>query len=656
MRKHICFLSCLAVLVSMSALADTTVSQYVSTSDFFRQFDFRSAAISPNGQLVSAIENPDGRVDQLVIKQVDDGAGGAVFLADEKGSSIGHPHWISDDTLVFYVYDKDKNAALYSAHWLGLQDGKPRVQLGEDWGGYKAELVDPLMNQGSHALISIYNVNTDHSEVYNIDFSDLHDQLTPQHRVASIEGYAFMWLSSQGGEVGMAGTYGKDGEKDYWTLRPETGHWFQFKAVKPSDVFYPVSYAPNGHDLIVETKIGHDTLELWTYDPAHDKFLDKLYANPDFDIDDVLYDWFDYRVTGVTWYQGSVQHYQMFDANLAARQKELERLYPDHVVNILDGSRDGKRVMAFVSDAQDPGTYYVYDADQRKSFQIGKRMPWIPDGTLVKIQSNMVKSVDGLNVEYLVAVPLVNKPPYPVVVIPHGGPLGIMDTLSYNSEVQMIANRGYAVIQVNYRGSGGNGKKFYDAGKGEWGKKIEDDIETAVRAALTRYPLDPDRICIYGESYGGYSAIMSTIRDPGLYKCAASFAGVMDVPLLYETSDWSTSPYMRQLMTDITGNPDTQFDQLYDVSPVYNVNKLTRPVFIAQGVQDERVDQEQAYRMRATLEKLGKPYKFQIYEYEGHGFSYLDDTVDFYEKLVEFMDDSLNPKKPAGDDHKHDRR
>lgn len=652
MLKRLSIAFSLSFLAAVCAHAEDSTPRYIPTKDFFRQFDFRSAALSPNGKLISAIENPEGHDDQLIIKQVDDGAGGAVFEADEKGSSIGHLRWVSDDTLVFYVYDKDMNPALYSAHWQGVQDGKPRVHIGLDWGGNDAELVDPLMNQGSHALISIYNSNTDHSEVYNIDFSDLQDQFVLQHRVASIEGYAFVWLSNPGGEVGIAGTYGKDGERDFWALRPGTGHWYQFKAVKPSDVFYPLSYAPNGQDLIVETKIGHDTLELWTYDPVHDKFLDKIYANPDFDIDDVLYDWYGYRVTGVTWYQGSVQHYQMFDPNLLARQKELEKLYPDHIVNILNNSRDSKRVLAFVSDAQDPGTYYVYDADQHKTFQMGKRMPWMPEGSLVKVKSDTVQSADGLTIEYLTAVPIVNKPPYPVVVMPHGGPLGIMDTLSYDSVVQMIADRGYAVIQVNYRGSGGNGKKFYDAGKGEWGKKIEDDIELAVRSALKKYPLDADHVCIYGESYGGYSAIMSTIRDPDLYKCAASFAGVMDVPLLYETSDWSTTPYLRQLMTDITGNPDTEFDKLYDISPVYNASKLTRPVFIAQGVKDERVDQEQAYRMRATLEKLGKPYKFEIYQYEGHGFSYLDDMVDFYEKLLEFMDDSLFPKKPSPSPHK----
>jgi dipeptidyl aminopeptidase/acylaminoacyl peptidase len=323
----------------------------------------------------------------------------------------------------------------------------------------------------------------------------------------------------------------------------------------------------------------------------------------------------------------------------------LIQRFPGSRLNIISEDRDLDSSIAYVTSADNPGDFYVYKAKTRKLIDVGYAMPWMPTGTFVKVQSNNVLSSDGLNIVYLVALPSNTKGPYPVVVMPHGGPMGIEDTLNFDPEVQFLANRGYAVVQVNYRGSAGEGEKFYNAGKKQWGKKIEDDIVTAVHAALNKYPLDANRICIYGTSYGGYSAVMSVIRYPSLYKCAASYAGVMDVPLLYETSDWADIPYLRQLMTDIVGNPDTHYDQLFDISPVYNASKLNRPVLIAQGAQDERVDQEQAYRMKATLERLGKPYEFYIYQDEGHSLGYLINDVDFHDKLINFLDKNLKGQK-----------
>ncbi len=635
-----CVLSLLAAGFGSVALAG---ADFLPTKDFFRQYGLRNAVISPDGKLVAEIVNPNGIKDQILIRVVDTNVSGTVYTVDDASDSISRLQWISNNILVFIIRHDDGNQTLDSAQWLGMQAGKQLIHVSTDW-GTNTDLVDPLLSKGNHALVSTHD-SDEHSFVYDVDFSNLHDQINYQHKVASIDGYAFLWLTDQTGTVRLAGTYGSNGERIYSVLRPDTGHWYQFKELKPGKTFYPVTYAPDGHDLIIETDIGHDTTELWTFDPFEDKFLQKIYANSKYDIDDILYDWNRYLITGVTWYEGPVHKYKIFDPTLQKVQKELERQYPGFRVHIISETRSMDRVVAYATNAKNPGDFYIYDTKTHKSYAEGKAMPWVPDGTFVNVENNSVMSSDGLKIAYLVALPSDSKRPYPVVVMPHGGPLGIEDTLSFDPEVQFLANRGFAVVQVNYRGSGGEGEKFYNAGKKQWGKKIEDDIVTAVHAALKKYPLDPNRICIYGGSYGGYSAIMSVIRFPDLYKCAASYAGVMDVPLLYETSDWADNRYLRQLMIDIIGNPDTHYDQLFDISPVYNASKLTRPVLIAQGAVDERVDEEQAYRMKAVLERLGKPYEFHIYQKEGHGMDYLKDDVDFHDKLAAFLDKYLNKQK-----------
>ncbi|MDE2236171.1 MAG: S9 family peptidase [Gammaproteobacteria bacterium] len=629
----------IALVVSVTADA----AGNLPTRDFFRQYGLRNAVISPDGKLVAEIVNPNGVKDQLLIRVVDSKISGIAYTVDDASDSIGRLQWISNTILVFMVQHDSGSDTLDTAQWLGIHGGKQQIHVSTDWGD-DVDLVDPLLNKGNHALVSAHN-SDDQSFVYDVDFSNLHDQMNYRHRVASIDGYAFLWLTNQNGEVTLAGTYGKGGEQLYSVLRPDTGHWYQFKAVDPGKTFFPVSYAPDGHDLIVDTNIGHETTELWTYDPYKDKFLKKIYGNNDYDIDDILYDWNRYLVTGVTWYQGPVQRYEIFDQSLQDVQKQLIQRFPGSRVNVISGDRALDRSIAYVTSADNPGNFYVYEAKTNKLIDVGYAMPWIPTGTFVNVQSNSVISSDGFKIDYLVALPSDAKSPYPVVVMPHGGPLGVEDTLSFDPEVQFLANRGFAVIQVNYRGSGGEGEKFFNAGKKQWGKKIEDDIVTAVHAALTKYPLDANRICIYGGSYGGYSAIMSVIRFPTLYKCAASYAGVMDVPLLYETSDWSDNRNLRKLMFEIVGNPKTHYNQLFDISPVYNAEKITRPVLIAQGAIDERVDQEQAYRMKAVLQRLGKPYEFYIYQNEGHGLQYLNNDIDFHDKLVTFLDKYLEKQK-----------
>jgi dienelactone hydrolase len=628
-----------ASILGGSAAASTDAPA-VATRDFFRQYDFRSATVSPHGDLVAAVVDPDGGADKLLLRQVDSDASDTAFTAD-KGDFIGRLQWISDDILLFFVMNDEGASELYSVQWQGIKDGKPQVHIGQKW-GYKVVVEDPLLNSGGHALVSQHEDNNARSSVYNIDFTNFSDQFDVAHRIATIDAYAFMWLADGHGQVRMVGTYGAEGQRQYQLYRPSTGHWYPFRSAKPGELFYPVSFTGQGDEMVVETDQGRpDTQELWTYDPAHDKFVQRIYGNDEQGIGSIGYDWYRYKVTSISWQQGSLERHVYFDDSQSDAAKQVEKAFPDHLVEMLGSDREGKRRMVYVSGAHDPGSYHVYDLTTHKDVEVGKRMPWIPAEAMAQVKSNTVQSTDGFNIEYLVALPPTGKGPYPVVVMPHGGPLGIVDTQNYDPELQLLANRGFAVIQVNYRGSSGGGKKFYEAGKQQWGQKIEDDIELAVHAALAKYPLDADKVCIYGASYGGYSAMMSVIRDPALYKCAASLAGVMDVPLLYQTSDWAANRYMRQLMTDITGDPDKQSDQLDAISPVYNSQKITRPVFIAQGAKDDRVDQEHAYRMKAALEKQGKKVEFKIYQNAGHGFSYVNDDVDFYDSLVDFMDQSL---------------
>jgi dipeptidyl aminopeptidase/acylaminoacyl peptidase len=194
-----------------------------------------------------------------------------------------------------------------------------------------------------------------------------------------------------------------------------------------------------------------------------------------------------------------------------------------------------------------------------------------------------------------------------VVVYPHGGPVGVSDDLNFNRDVQFLASQGYAVLQVNYRGSEGYGKAFREAGYRGWGRQIEDDIDAALREALAEYPLDESRMCTLGASYGGYSALISAIRNPGRFRCAISMSGVSDRALFFSASDNVRSVKAREQVERLLGNPRTDMAEMQATSPLYHASELTLPVMLVHGREDVRVDFEHTRRLVRMLNLENRP-------------------------------------------------
>ncbi|HKA14451.1 MAG TPA: alpha/beta fold hydrolase [Myxococcota bacterium] len=219
----------------------------------------------------------------------------------------------------------------------------------------------------------------------------------------------------------------------------------------------------------------------------------------------------------------------------------------------------------------------------------------------------------------------------PLVVMPHGGPIGVQDTREFDPVVQSLAAHGYAVLQVNYRGSSGKGTGFREAGMGSWGEGIEDDIEAALDTVESKQLVDGDRVCIFGGSYGGYSALIGITRRPQRYRCAAAMAAPTD--LLLMSSEYIGSAEGQRAFEKIVGNPDTDREHLIAISPAYRAAEMNVPILLMQGDQDRVVDPEHAYRMREMLEANGKPYEWMIIEGATH-----DPTAGQWQQLMDRVD------------------
>lgn len=621
----------------------------LKVSDFFHQSVLRSAVLSPSGRYVIDLDITDDGRQRVTLIDLDAQTSADIIEADETNEYFTNIQLASDDTLIMYVNFGNDARQLIVSKWTTSKDGKPQVKNTIWPSGYW--VLDRLVHDGAHQLIA-------HDEgsgrnactcIYLTDGTAGPDALKKLKPIYSVDQGPIWIVTDRDGHLRLKETRDDKDVRHYFLYVSDAAGqmvWKEFKQIADEkQVFTPEAFAPDGNDFYVLSNIGRSTIGYFEYDPATDKFVRTLYANDDADVYDTHYDAWSANLSYLTWYKGTDVHYEVLDPRAQHYIGALHEAFPGRQVVPWGIAADGHDVLVYTYSDQDPGTYYAFDSRTNKAELLGAEDPWLNPKEMSPTAAGSIKTKDGFSLNYLLVLPKEGKKPYPLVVIPHGGPIGVFNVNGFDPEAQLLASRGYAVLKVNYRGSGGNGKGFEEAGKKQWGRKIEDDIEQAVQVALKDQPLDANRICIYGGSYGGYSALMSVIRNPGLYKCAASFAGVTDLPLLYDTTDVQFDKEVRDDMADIIGDPTTDAQQLHAVSPVYLADKLQRPVLIGQGGMDMRVDEEQAYRMKLVMDTLGKPNVAVFYPDDAHGFSWLDDEADFDTRLLSFLDQNIGDRR-----------
>ena len=274
----------------------------------------------------------------------------------------------------------------------------------------------------------------------------------------------------------------------------------------------------------------------------------------------------------------------------------------------------------------------------KKATHVVSQAQWIDPAAMSPMRAIQFTARDGLAIKGYLTVPKgASGKNMPMVVLPHGGPVGISDQWGYDQEVQLLASAGYAVLQVNFRGSGERGRKFEHAGATQWGGTMQDDVTDATRWAIQQGYADPSRICIYGASYGAYAALMGVAKEPSLYKCAAGYVGVYDLPQLHgeETLKRGSS---RTWANDWIG---TDMDALAAHSPTRLAGKIKVPVFLAAGREDLRAPGEHTERMEKALKAAGVPVESLYYDGEGHGFYKPEHRREYYARLLAFLSRSL---------------
>lgn len=449
----------------------------------------------------------------------------------------------------------------------------------------------------------------------------------------------FAWIADRNGDLrlGMAmvdkqvAIYfrGKDDAKPRELMR-----------IDADDHFRTVGLADDGRHFYALTDRDRGQTDLVLVDGQTGAITETVYTRPGIDLVGVAYDNRGTQPIGARYAENGQIRTAYFGGNNVQLQKRLDASFPDRAVFILDTSSDGKLALIGTEGPTSPMQYFLFHVAENHaellSDESEKPVAYAPS-TVLKTRTK-----DGQEIESYLAMPPKANGDAPLLVMPHGGPIGVRDYNLFDAESQFFASRGFAVLRVNYRGSKGFGKSFETAGEGEWGTAIEDDVQAAVDAALSKPGIDRTRIAIIGTSYGGYSALMSVIRFPQQYRCAVAIAAPADLPLMFNSSDWSYSEKLRDQMKKIVGDPNADLAKLQGVSPVYQFERIQHPILFVHGDQDRRATMEHSLRMVELLNLEGVDAESIRLVGGGHGITNVDDAVMAYDKIADFLAKNLN--------------
>lgn len=324
------------------------------------------------------------------------------------------------------------------------------------------------------------------------------------------------------------------------------------------------------------------------------------------------------------------------DAKLLAG---LKAAFPGERVNITSFNKEGDLALFYVSSDKNPGEFFLFDTKKGQARYLASALGKIKKDQLADTQEIEFKARDGKSIRGFLTLPKGADKNLPMVVMVHGGPFGPFDAWGYTPDVQFLANRGYAVLQVNFRGSGGYGEDFQRAGRLQWGHAMQDDVTDGTLWAIEQGIANKDRLCIFGGSYGGYAALWGVIKEPDLYKCSIGYVGVYDMPLFFkgDGSDASRSDSIEQYLKSHVGEGN---EYLRSISPVHHVDKIKADLFIVHGSKDVRVPIIHANNLRKALDSIGKSYEWMVKE-DGHGFFKVDNRVALHDKMAEFLEKNI---------------
>lgn len=610
---------------------------------FFGDPQLVGVEISPDGRWLSFVKPYKGTLN-IWIQPIQNGELGEAFpITQSERRPITEFFWSYDSQYILYIQDQngDENYHLYR---IAIAEASPeKIPPATDLtprAGVQVRLYAFPRNKPNIAFIGLNDRDPSLHDLYELDLST--GRLTLLH--TNTEGF-IGWSIDHLGRIRLAGKVGPEGENQIFLVERK-GKNFSFKKIYETawDESATIAYLPQkGDEIFLLTNKDVDKLQLVALNPKSGKER-LIHRDPEdrVDVSGVLFDEKSDKLRVVIYTDDRRRRY-FFDPKLEKWFEKWDEILPDGEIGISGLSDDERYAVVVYSSDREPARYYLWDGQRDVLKEIGRSRPDLPTEHLAEMRPIRIRARDGAEIPAYLTLPkgeVLHQ--LPAVLYVHGGPWS-RDYWGYEPTVQFLANRGYAVLQVNFRGSTGYGKAFLNAGNKAWGTGImQHDLTDAVQQLIREGIFDPRRIAIMGGSYGGYAALAGVAFTPDLYACGVSIVGPSSLLTLIQ----SVPPYWRPLMKILehrVGNPNDPQDveRLKAQSPLYHVERIRVPLLIIQGANDPRVKQQESAQIVAALHAQGYPVRYLLAPDEGHGFHNYDNRMAMMVAIEQFLAEHL---------------
>ncbi|WP_175622051.1 S9 family peptidase [Chryseobacterium schmidteae] len=608
--------------------------------DYFARPKASQFKISPDGLYLSYKEKDKDSKNHVYVKDLKSGKITKALV--EKDDLIRSYGWL-DKKRLFYTQDKggNENIHLYAADIDGknLKDLTPfegitlnSVRLIKD-----TEFVIVSMNKNNKQIFEPYKINFNTGEITQLDEnkdvkSPIDDYLFD--RQGNLRGYTIL-------ENGLTT---KLFYKDL-----QTGKFNLVKATDWKDTFSVISFndnSKNKDEVYLVTNLGSDKSRIVLYDLKKNAIIKKVYSNPTFDVSSIAQAGKsrNYELDYIS-YNGIKNETIPVSKFYKEIHDKLTSEFGDKQFGIASSDDKNEKLLVVVDSDKLYGKYYEYDTKTKTIKLLFDLMPQLKEEDMAEMRPIQFKSRDGLTIHGYITLPkaALNGEKVPLIVNPHGGPQGIRDDWGFNPETQLFASRGYATLQVNFRISGGYGKEFQTSGYKQIGRKAMDDVEDGVKYAIEQGWIDKNKIAIYGGSHGGYATLMGLIKTPDLYACGVDYVGVSNIFTFFDSFPEYWKPYkemVKQIWYDLDNPEEAKIAK--EVSPVFQIDKIKKPLFVVQGANDPRVNINESDQIVKALRSKGFEVPYMVKYDEGHGFGKEPNRIEFYKSMLGFFAENFN--------------
>ncbi|HEY3373015.1 MAG TPA: S9 family peptidase [Prolixibacteraceae bacterium] len=602
----------------------------IPLEDFFRNPEKTAFRLSPNGEYFSYLAPWEKRLNVYVQKV---GADSAVRITSETARDIAGYLWKGNNRVLFLKdTGGDENFQLYGVNIDGTEQKGLTV-----FEKVRTELIDDLEDVEGEVIVGLNKRNPEVFDPFRLNVNT--GEMT---QLAENPGNIVSWMTDHAGKLRVAIT--SDGVNQTILFRDtEQAPFSPMLTTSFKETVAPYLFTFDDKMIYTASNLGRDKTALVIFDPATAKEKEVLFETKEADIDGIEYSKKDKKLLSVSWTTDKEKDH-FFDSDAEAMKKWLEDKLSGYQVSIANHNKAEDKFMVRTYSDKSRGAFYLYDKTSKKLTKLADLSPWLNEKELCDMKPISYKSRDGMTIHGYLTLPKgYDAKNLPVVINPHGGPWA-RDYWGFNSEVQFLANNGYAVLQMNYRGSTGFGKEFWQSSFKQWGRTMQNDISDGVKWLVDQGIADPKRVGIYGGSYGGYATLAGLTLSPDLYAAGVDYVGVSNMFTFMKTIPPYWKP-MLDMFYEMVGNPKSDSLMLAEVSPVFLVDKIKAPLFVAQGANDPRVNKAESDQIVKALKDRGIEVEYMVKDNEGHGFHNEENRFDFYRSMLAFLNKHLKPQE-----------